>query len=812
MPKPLRRIIPNQKGYTPKAGDEKKFAALHKVDVYADRNGNGDDVFKGSRVKAFDRAAHRFGYNPGEDKKAEFVAGVKGEETNLDEGSFAVSSENMQKGYWKIYHTGTGKTHKVLTTKSVAQNEADQMNKESIKTKKEETELDEAEQTDAATPVGSISDSKFHHNWKFKEHHEHAISCSNKACNAEDEGNRLPLSAKNEGLRHHHSSIAEAYRIAAAHHLRLADHHAKKAGIKIVKEEELDEVSRSLVRDYMSAAKHDRGKAHSAALGSQGYPNHGYFKNEVRKRTKGLKLADIKMTPTKKTKVPATEETQLDEAATRKDFRDVANTVRAIEDPKKRQEYSDHHAAIFAKQNSRFDYSKWHAAAGTQNTSPGPVVKNPAGLGPSKKLQKFFKQNEETSPHSLRDIVPLGEADWPANAAETKSRDNALAQRRKAQAKSTLKDLGARRDPRKHWAGSYSQAKKEAKRTLKDEFEIDEKLDHNDPNNIRFDPKRWHFFKSPKSKGDPWNHPGNKAKNEKKMKKIAAKKEGEEFDPGELVFEAFSESAQPVLYRIHSDQEGKQFHVWKCANPAVGFEKTEDVFDNEYDAMIYTKNLMTAEHNASVKEEEELDEVSKEKKAAYLDAASKDLSNIKKARVGSGAPSVARSSLKNKIIAKRTKGIAMASEEDQKVLDSKSHKLKGSFKHQGHEKSNIKSGIKVAYGTDYNKRPARPKVAYGEEEQLDELTGKGKLQGIYSKAATGAADASKKYHEVDRRNPDSDEAMEHGIERDKHRETMTRANSLISLKGSLANAKRAKQDLAYSKSQVKSVKRDRIYT
>ena len=53
------------------------------------------------------------------------------------------------------------------------------------------------------------------------------------------------------------------------------------------------------------------------------------------------------------------------ETPTRKDFRDVANTVRAIEDPKKRQEFADHHADIFSKQNPRFDHSKWHAACGT---------------------------------------------------------------------------------------------------------------------------------------------------------------------------------------------------------------------------------------------------------------------------------------------------------------------------------------------------------------------------------------------------------------------------------------------------------------
>lgn len=58
--------------------------------------------------------------------------------------------------------------------------------------------------------------------------------------------------------------------------------------------------------------------------------------------------------------------TQLDESVTRKHFREVANTVRSIEDPAKRQEFADHHANIFASQNPRFDHARFHAAAGTK--------------------------------------------------------------------------------------------------------------------------------------------------------------------------------------------------------------------------------------------------------------------------------------------------------------------------------------------------------------------------------------------------------------------------------------------------------------
>ena len=70
-------------------------------------------------------------------------------------------------------------------------------------------------------------------------------------------------------------------------------------------------------------------------------------------------------------------------------------------------------------------------------------------------------------------------------------------------------------------------------------------------------------------------------------------------DVGELVYECFTESAQPTLYRIHAAPEGT-FTVWKCDNNSQGFEMTEDKFDNEYNAMVYVKNLMTAEHNRNV--------------------------------------------------------------------------------------------------------------------------------------------------------------------------------------------------------------------
>lgn len=49
--------------------DEQKFVDKHVTAKTADRNGNGDDVFKGEKVKKADRKSERHGYEPGEDEE-----------------------------------------------------------------------------------------------------------------------------------------------------------------------------------------------------------------------------------------------------------------------------------------------------------------------------------------------------------------------------------------------------------------------------------------------------------------------------------------------------------------------------------------------------------------------------------------------------------------------------------------------------------------------------------------------------------------------------------------------------------------------
>lgn len=55
--------------YRSKAQGGKDFEDKHVVQTTSDANGNGDEVFKGSKVKPVQRKKNRLGYDPGEDKK-----------------------------------------------------------------------------------------------------------------------------------------------------------------------------------------------------------------------------------------------------------------------------------------------------------------------------------------------------------------------------------------------------------------------------------------------------------------------------------------------------------------------------------------------------------------------------------------------------------------------------------------------------------------------------------------------------------------------------------------------------------------------
>jgi hypothetical protein len=52
----------------PRSKDEKRFYDKHVIAKKADANGNGDDVFNASKIKAYDRSASNHGYNTGQDQ------------------------------------------------------------------------------------------------------------------------------------------------------------------------------------------------------------------------------------------------------------------------------------------------------------------------------------------------------------------------------------------------------------------------------------------------------------------------------------------------------------------------------------------------------------------------------------------------------------------------------------------------------------------------------------------------------------------------------------------------------------------------
>jgi hypothetical protein len=84
MAKTLKDFL-NEKQLGPmvvKNPDEQKFIDKHVIAKTADRNGNDDELFKGSKVKMADRKKDRKGYNPGEDE--DVYEELKGNQHKID--------------------------------------------------------------------------------------------------------------------------------------------------------------------------------------------------------------------------------------------------------------------------------------------------------------------------------------------------------------------------------------------------------------------------------------------------------------------------------------------------------------------------------------------------------------------------------------------------------------------------------------------------------------------------------------------------------------------------------------------------------
>jgi hypothetical protein len=102
-PTPSTPVEPDSvTSFVPKTKDEKRFMDKHVVQKHADRAGNGDDVYRATNVKAYDRAASKHGYNPKQDQdvyESKTLQQIIGERhMTLDEAA--------RHDQYKTYHTG----------------------------------------------------------------------------------------------------------------------------------------------------------------------------------------------------------------------------------------------------------------------------------------------------------------------------------------------------------------------------------------------------------------------------------------------------------------------------------------------------------------------------------------------------------------------------------------------------------------------------------------------------------------------------------------------------------------------------------
>ena len=70
QPKSVKKTLKDilRSGFVPGSQGDRMFAALHRVELTPDANGNGNEVFNGSNVKQFSRSP-RYGYSAGQDAK-----------------------------------------------------------------------------------------------------------------------------------------------------------------------------------------------------------------------------------------------------------------------------------------------------------------------------------------------------------------------------------------------------------------------------------------------------------------------------------------------------------------------------------------------------------------------------------------------------------------------------------------------------------------------------------------------------------------------------------------------------------------------
>ena len=241
--------------------DEQKFVDKHVVAKHADRNGNGDEVFKGSKVKMDDRRKSRHGYNPGEDEKV---------------------YEELKGNQHKIDHNKNGKIDahdfKLLRGKKKVAEEAEELEELSIGTMK---------------------------------------SYGDKRARTAFSGGRKPGQSVDAGIK---MKSKQSNSLSLA---RTKINRARDTGSTVLNKEEakqIDELSQDKLMGYRAAAKKQGTDIQNKMkVGGGDWSKDGKDTDTLKKRMAGYKMAGRKVNPGlaatvgKAPRVAATEEVQIDE-------------------------------------------------------------------------------------------------------------------------------------------------------------------------------------------------------------------------------------------------------------------------------------------------------------------------------------------------------------------------------------------------------------------------------------------------------------------------------------------------------------------
>ena len=241
--------------------DEQKFVDKHVVAKHADRNGNGDEVFKGSKVKMDDRRKTRHGYNPGEDEKV---------------------YEELKGNQHKIDHNKNGKIDahdfKLLRGKKKVAEEAEELEELSIGTMK---------------------------------------SYGDKRARTAFSGGRKPGQSVDAGIK---MKSKQSNSLSLA---RTKINRARDTGSTVLNKEEakqIDELSQDKLMGYRAAAKKQGTDIQNKMkVGGGDWSKDGKDTDTLKKRMAGYKMAGRKVNPGlaatvgKAPRVAATEEVQIDE-------------------------------------------------------------------------------------------------------------------------------------------------------------------------------------------------------------------------------------------------------------------------------------------------------------------------------------------------------------------------------------------------------------------------------------------------------------------------------------------------------------------